>query len=384
MEFTVDREKALDALSQVIGIVPNRATLPILQHIHVLAEDGFVTFTGTDLVVLSRVSVSARIIKSGDVCLDARILYDSLGLMSHSDVSFVVNEASRIHITSGSDYIEIDGESSSKYVFIPQPDESAPFVLFEAKNQLGSIFNTVSHAVCDDLARPALTMVNVRFEKGKIRFAATDAYRLALSDIPLSYPESIDGVEINIPKSLLEVFGKALSRCGSARLFLVGRDFSRLDLITDDGSFVSGRLDGLKYPDFTGILNHAGSQETVINTAQFIRAVKLGAVISHFHSQNMIWLSIDSSNGPEISLKVSSSAAAVGASAAYVRGVKTSRDDIEIAVDSNYVLAALNACPSDELTMHLNGMALPAHFRSNDSAINWHAVVMPVDARPNM
>lgn len=51
MKFSIDRESLLNALQLVVGVVERRQTLPVLSNVLVVAEEGRLEFTGTDLEV---------------------------------------------------------------------------------------------------------------------------------------------------------------------------------------------------------------------------------------------------------------------------------------------------------------------------------------------
>ena len=51
MKFTIQREAVLQPLSQVIGVVERRQTLPVLANFLLVAGDGTLSVTGTDMEV---------------------------------------------------------------------------------------------------------------------------------------------------------------------------------------------------------------------------------------------------------------------------------------------------------------------------------------------
>ncbi len=71
MKFTVSKEALLDGLQKVQHVVSNRTTLPILSNVLLVAEDGRVQLTTTDLDVGITGSIEAKVSKEGATTLPA-------------------------------------------------------------------------------------------------------------------------------------------------------------------------------------------------------------------------------------------------------------------------------------------------------------------------
>lgn len=76
MKFRIQREVFLQPLSQVVGVVERRQTLPVLANFLIVARDGTLSVTGTDMEVELVGSVAADITQEGEITLPARKLVD--------------------------------------------------------------------------------------------------------------------------------------------------------------------------------------------------------------------------------------------------------------------------------------------------------------------
>ena len=76
MKFSISREAFLQPLSQVIGVVERRQTLPVLANFMLVARDGRLTVTGTDMEVELISAVSADVSQDGEITIPARKLID--------------------------------------------------------------------------------------------------------------------------------------------------------------------------------------------------------------------------------------------------------------------------------------------------------------------
>ncbi|MDH5584547.1 MAG: DNA polymerase III subunit beta, partial [Gammaproteobacteria bacterium] len=76
MKFTATREALLTPLQAVIGVVERRQTMPILSNVLLIAKDGQLAVTATDLEVelVARMEVDAQ--SDGEITVSGRKLLD--------------------------------------------------------------------------------------------------------------------------------------------------------------------------------------------------------------------------------------------------------------------------------------------------------------------
>ena len=77
MRFSVQREVLLKPLSQVVGVVERRQTLPVLANLLVSVSAEGVSFTGTDLEVEMVARMAADQLDPGEITIPARKLFDT-------------------------------------------------------------------------------------------------------------------------------------------------------------------------------------------------------------------------------------------------------------------------------------------------------------------
>ena len=76
MKFSIQRESFLQPLSQVVGVVERRQTLPVLANFLLVARDNTLAVTGTDMEVELVGTVSAEVAQEGEITVPARKLLD--------------------------------------------------------------------------------------------------------------------------------------------------------------------------------------------------------------------------------------------------------------------------------------------------------------------
>ena len=93
MKFTISREVLLQPISQVVGVVERRQTLPVLANFMLVARGNRLTVTGTDMEVELISSVPANVAQDGEITVPARKFLDIVkALPDGAVISFSVSD----------------------------------------------------------------------------------------------------------------------------------------------------------------------------------------------------------------------------------------------------------------------------------------------------
>ena len=82
MKFIVSSSALLKQLQQISGVINANTVLPILEDFLFEIDKNKMTVVATDLETVMRVQMDIEAKESGRVCIPAKILIDSLNLMS--------------------------------------------------------------------------------------------------------------------------------------------------------------------------------------------------------------------------------------------------------------------------------------------------------------
>ncbi len=91
MKFSISKDVFLEGLQKVQHVVSSRTTLPILSNVLLVAKDGRLVFTTTDLDVGITGSVEASIDKDGATTLPAKRLVSIVRELPSSEVEVTVD-----------------------------------------------------------------------------------------------------------------------------------------------------------------------------------------------------------------------------------------------------------------------------------------------------
>ena len=390
MRLSVLQENFAKGLSIVGRAVSSRSTLPVLGNILLSTDDNRLKLAATNLEVGVSCWLGAQVDDDGAVTLPARLLTDWVNSMQPDriDMEMVVRQMS-MNLKCGRSESNIKGIDASEFPLIPTADGENALGLSAVT--LRKIIDQVAFAAADakDTSRPALTGVLAKFEGDRLTLAATDGYRLSVrrtllpaaapADISIIIParslgevSRISGesdpdrpVEITVAPArnqiLFRLFGKGEGEKGA---------FHQVDLVS--------QLIDAKFPDYHAIMPKGHSTRTVLDTAAFLRALKVASLFARDASDRVVFTitpGTDTLPG-QITLKATSAEAGDNVSDldALVEGVP-----IEVAFNVRYMAEVLAVIDTPQVVLETTRSDRPGVFRPVGSGPEEFAhVIMPM------
>ncbi len=271
MKFNVSSNDLNAGLSAVIGAVPTKATLPILETILFESENGRLKMTATDLEISIIEYIDADIEEEGAVAIPAKRLLETLRQLPNIPVFFEVDENQNVEFKTDKGKYKLVGEVADEFPEIP--DMSSGVTLSTDTELLQNAIEKTKFAVSTDDLRPA--MMGVFFDIGTedTKFVATDGHRLVkfvnknfTSDEPLSFI---------VPDKALNLVAKAL-------------DAADCDLTVSEehAQFKSGativitRLINEQYPNYDSVIPRDNDKILLVDKSQMLSTVRRVSVFS--------------------------------------------------------------------------------------------------------
>jgi DNA polymerase-3 subunit beta len=390
MRLSVLQENFAKGLSIVGRAVSSRSTLPVLGNILLSTDDNRLKLAATNLEVGVSCWLGAQVEDDGAITLPARLLTDWVNSMQPDriDMEMVVRQMS-MNLKCGRSESNIKGIDASEFPLIPTADGENALGLPAVT--LRKIIDQVAFAAADakDTSRPALTGVLAKFEGDRLTLAATDGYRLSVrrtllpaaapADISIIIParslgevSRISGeadpdrpVEITVAPArnqiLFRLFGKGEGEKGA---------FHQVDLVS--------QLIDAKFPDYHAIMPKGHNTRTVLDTAAFLRALKVASLFARDASDRVVFTITPGSDTlpGQITLKATSAEAGDNVSDldALVEGVP-----IEVAFNVRYMIEVLSVIDTPQVVLETTRSDRPGVFRPVGSGPEEFAhVIMPM------
>jgi DNA polymerase-3 subunit beta len=280
MKFRISKEAFLDGLQKVQSVVSSRTTLPILSNVLIVARDGRIQFTTTDLDVGVTGSVEAQIDKEGATTLPAKKLVSVVRELPASEVEVSVNNKNHAEIRSGPSFFRIIGLGEAEFPPLPSFQDAKQFRIPQAILRDG--LRKTAYAISTDETRYVLNGIFASFREGKLTLVATDGRRLAMVDCDLEFPSSHE-TDVIIPSKAVQELQRLLGDTGELTLSLSGNQIS---FAIGDTLLVSKLIDG-NYPNYRQVIPGDAIERVVISRESLLETTRRVSLLSSDKSNSI-------------------------------------------------------------------------------------------------
>jgi len=374
VRLSILQENLSKGLSIVGRAVSSRSTLPVLGNILLSTDENRLKIAATNLEIGVSCWLGAQVEDDGAITLPARLLTDWVNSMPPDKIELeMILRSMSMNLKCARFESNIKGIDASEFPLIPTADGEDTLGLPPAT--LRKIIDQVVFAAADakDTSRPSLTCVLTRFEGDHLTLVATDGYRLSVRRTVLPVAVSRDLSVIVPARSLAEVsrisgesdpdkpieLSVAVER--SQILFrMAGKNedergaFHQVDLVS--------QLIDAKFPNFDAIIPKSFNTRTVLDTAAFLRALKVASLFAR-DASDRVMLQITSGtdvNPGQIIVKATSAETGDNISEvdALVEG-----DELEMAFNARYLIDVLSVIDTPQVVLETTRSDRPGVFR---------------------
>ncbi len=337
MKFTASREALLTPLQAVIGVVERRQTMPILSNVLLIAKDGQLAVTATDLEVELVAEMEIEAQSDGEITVSGR---------KFLDICRALPEGSKISVSLSGEKLTVrSGRSKFNLVTLPAAefpvveDIKAGQTIAVSQAALGRLIEKTHFSMAQQDVRYYLNGMLLETGGKHLRAVATDGHRLALCQADLEGGER-DSQQVIVPRKGVLELQRLLSGEGDLNIEL-GSNHIRIQL--EGIRFTSKLIDG-RFPEYERVIPKESSNELKADRAEFKSALQRTAILSNEKYRGIRLVIRDSgvvlqAHNPEQE------------EAEEELNVEYAGEDIEIGFNVNYLLDALGAVEGDAVTL---------------------------------
>jgi DNA polymerase-3 subunit beta len=364
MKFSIQQEVLLQPISQVIGVVERRQTLPVLANFLVSAQGGRLSITGTDMEVELIASVEVDIQSEGEVTVPARKLVDIVRKLPEGASITAVLEGDKLMISSGRGRYTLATLPATEFPATDQVETLETVKIQEI--ELKKLIDKTSFSMANQDVRYYLNGLLFEFHDGTLTTVATDGHRLAVCDLEKDIGMAQDRQMIVPRKGVLEL-SRMLSESEDQVELALGKNHIRL--VKGSMVFTSKLIDG-RFPDYQAVVPKGTDRHIKIHRESFILALQRAAILSN-----------DKYMG--VRLEASGSAVKIVAhnpqheEAVEELEAELNFEQVAIGFNVTYLLDALNAIEGDTVVMALKDANSSCLISSQAGGRDKH-VVMPL------
>ena len=368
MKFIVSSSYLLKQLQVLGGIINNNNTLPILDHFLFDISGSTLKVSASDLetTVIAQLEVESD--ATGQICVPARLLLDTLKTFPEQPLTFTVEDNNTVEISSNSGKYALayaEGADFPSAVTLKEP--SATTVTGDVLAT--AISKTIFAAGNDDL-RPVMSGVFFQLASDGLTFVATDAHKLVkYARTDATAPQS---AEFIMPKKPLNLLKGILA--GSSDEVTVEYNESNARFAFDNMELICRLVDG-KYPNYEAVIPKENPNKLTIDRNLFLNSLKRVSIFSN-KTTHQIRLRIA---GAE--LNISAEDIDYSNKAEERLTCDYQGDDIQIGFNSRFLVEMLGNLTCDSVTLELSmpnraGILTPSDGLDEGEVVTM--LVMPV------
>ena len=337
MKLRAARDVLLKPLQAVIGVVERRQTMPILSNVLLVARDGVLAITATDLEVELVATAEVSVSTIGEITVSGRKLLDICrALPDGSDIDIAVS-GEKLVVRSGKSKFSLATLPAAEFPSVE--DIKAGQTIAVSQQVLGRLIEKTHFSMAQQDVRYYLNGMLLETGGKHLRAVATDGHRLALCEAV------IDGAKLNeqqviVPRKGVLELQRLMNGEGELNIEL-GPNHVRIQL--EGIRFTSKLIDG-RFPEYERVIPKESSNELTADKGLFRGALQRTAILSNEKYRGIRLIIRDSgvviqAHNPEQE------------EAEEELEVSYSGEDIEIGFNVNYLLDALGAIEGEEVTL---------------------------------
>jgi DNA polymerase-3 subunit beta len=360
LRATCSRNDLAAALAVVARAVSTRGAVQVLGGILLRAEEGRLTLAATDMEISLRASIGGEIAGDASVVVPGRLLTDLVRLLPDDTVTLAHDEGDGVlSVRSGSHSSRLNVYSAEDFPRLPPTD--VPLHTIEAGALLGTI-EKVGRAASRDESRPVLTGVLVKFEGERLVMAATDSYRLAVKETPLS--AGGPDLEAIIPARALQELVRLAAGSEDVQL---GVHENHVLFSAGDVWLTSRRIDG-QFPNYKQLLPETFEIEITTARLPLLEVVRRAGLMAQRNAPLRLRFA-------EGELTISAQTQDVG-EATESLPIEFAGEELEIGFNPDFLRDGLDAVSGETVQLKLINRLRPGLVASPEESF-WY-LIMPI------
>ena len=270
------RERLLEPLQSVIGIVERRHTLPILSNVLIQSSGSVLALTATDLEV--QIRTKTQIEESGEaqsVTLSARKLYDILRSLPGESSVALESKENRLTVKAGKSRFSLQTLAGQDFPTVAASGDPG-VVLKLAQKNLKALLERVQYAMAQQDVRYYLNGTLLSVGGNQLTLVATDGHRLSYTTEKLA--EAHDKAEVILPRKSVSELIKLLAPTDEP--VTVTLRANQAEFVFGSIELLSKVIDG-KFPDYTRVIPTSYNKHLTLNRLDLLQALQRAAILSN-------------------------------------------------------------------------------------------------------
>lgn len=364
MKFTCEKSLLVNAISIASRTVAQKSAISALEGIYVKAGL-HLYLSGYNLETGVTVTVPADITEEGECVMPARLFFDIVRKLPDEEVAVSVDSGFKVSIRAGISSFTITALPADDYPELPDVEFENSIQI--PQRNLRELISGTIFSVSENQTRPIHTGCLIEVEPDSITMVAVDGYRLALRRY---YPEKSTErtVKFVAPAAALKEVEKILGDTDEPASFTLGRKHILFEM--GGVTLVCRILEG-EFLDWRRVVPTENPIKLVANRANLTASIDRVSLITSEKIKSPVRCCFGENMGDF------RTATTVGV-AHDVCSLAGDGKELEIGFNCRYLLDALKAVPTEEVTLELSNGLSPIVLTPCDGSGKYAYMVLPV------
>ena len=364
MKFTCEKALLVSAISVAGRTVSPKSNIPCLEGILLRAGIG-VQLTGFNLETGITVKVAAAVTEAGLCVMPARLFFDIVRKLPDDEVTIEVDSNLQVSIRGGASSFKITAMDADDYPDLPDVNSERGISI--PQNALREMIGGTIFSVSENQARPIHTGCLMEVRDDGITMVAVDSFRLARRTWHSEKPIGRE-MKFVVPATGLREVEKILSETDEPVVFTLGVKHILFEI--GDATLVCRILEG-EFIDWRRVVPTDNSIILTANVSELMSSIeRVSLIVSEKIKSPVRCLFTEN-------LADFKTVNTIG-SAHDTCSISGNGKELEIGFNCRYLLDALRAVPSTEVTLELKNGLSPIVFTPVDDKTDFSYMVLPV------
>lgn len=333
-----------EAVLKVVKACASKTTVPVMECIKISAKNDSVVLAATDGEILITKKIKAEVYEDGDICVPGRYFSDFIKKLENVQIGLTVVDK-RMIIEYGDSKSEMQVLAADDFPKIETDIKENNFVI--KTDDFKRLVSSTTFCCATDDSRPILKGCQIIVKDNGVCMTAIDGFRLATYNGKCI--SSSDDFEIVCPARTLNEIEKMLPSGDGETTVFIQRNYI---LVSVDDTIITSRLYVGDFIKKDNIIPRSFMTTVECSKEELKASVERASILVRSDKNSLVIFDI---NGDSIRISSNSEIGNVNES------VKASIDgkDIKIAMNSKFIMEAINAIEEDEMVLSFNNQVQP-------------------------
>lgn len=363
MNFSCDKTTLADSLSAVTRAINSKSGMPILEGVLIKAnkETKILELIGYDLELSIKTSLECLATESGNLVVDARLLFDIIKKMPKGKVTFSLEDKENLKIKAGSAEFSVTGFKAEDYPNLPEISGGKNLTI--KSTVLKNMVSKTLFAAALSGSKIVHTGLFFDIIGNDLNVVAVDGFRLALQKEKIDNSENFSFV---IPAKNINEVVKLIGDDEDVDIILSPK---HIIFKTEKFSIISRLLEG-EFMDYKNAIPKEGNIEILVKTRDFLECAERISLVVTEQERSPLKIIFDEN---EINFScITTKGRGVDSISAKIEGER-----LEIGVNSKLLCEALRVIEDDEIKITMQSNISPLKITATNGE-DYTYLVLPV------